>query len=374
MNIPISFVLDQAKVTYTVRNNQCDIYCPECKRKKLNVNFKKGVYRCNKCASSGGAISLHQKLQGFATYDEAKIDLKKRFNGLPVEKRNSVYAQLEKIQNTIDMKPAPLKIRDQVYRNFLDSQKLSKKHYQNLKDRGLSDEDIKVGMYKTIPTMNLDELAKLSLQGIKFNFSSRVGIPGFYDLTKDPKVVTRKNSGFFCPVMTKDGQISMLQIRYDNLPPTASEKEKENFKKYTCYASTEEKTGCGTSGVENIHYSFWLDPDDPPKVIYLTEGELKANIAMALSKKPFIALIGVNNTSQLLEELKYLKKVGVETICLAVDMDYRDKKEVARAMDKIKGIIKESGLKLVVCSWNSEYKGIDDALFAKQKIYHRIEN
>ena len=189
-------------------------------------------------------------------------------------------------------------------------------------------------------------------------------IPGMYRVNDSIRIVRRSNksiSGYFVPVKDCYGRISGMQIRYDNLPENATEKQIENYHKYAWYSSSEKETGCPVTGIENVHHTFTVD-GAAPKTVYLTEGCLKADIASAISGKPFIALIGVNNVSQLPQELKYLKENGTQLIKVAVDMDYRDKPNVAKALANIMQIIGEAGLESVLLTWPSEYKGIDDFL------------
>ena len=146
----------------------------------------------------------------------------------------------------------------------------------------------------------------------------------------------------------------------------ASVKEKESYHKYGRYASSWKKTGCASSGAESIHYTgFDYSFDVTPETVWLTEGILKADIAAYHSGRAFIALIGVNNTSQLPDELKYLKEHGTKRICIAVDMDYREKENVASALDTIERMVFESGLEGVVIQWDGHYKGIDDYILAR---------
>ena len=48
-------------------------------------------------------------------------------------------------------------------------------------------------------------------------------------------------------------------------------------------------------------------------------------------------------------------------------MDYRDKPQVAKALENIKRIIESCGLKYNMLVWPEEYKGIDDYLLSRKK-------
>ena len=83
-----------------------------------------------------------------------------------------------------------------------------------------------------------------------------------------------------------------------------------------------------------------------------------------------LGLVGVYNTEGLAEELYKLKTwgPGLQKVVIAVDMDYRDKPQVADALENIKEIISGVGLKYEMFNWNPKYKGIDDYFLA---IYNR---
>ena len=189
-------------------------------------------------------------------------------------------------------------------------------------------------------------------------------VPGFY--VEDDKLVSFNpgNGVSFLPVRWRHGEISFLQTKFPPLEEGASKEEKESYKKYGRYGSFG-PTGCSTSGLQSIHYTgFDYESDDTPETVWLTEGVLKSDIASIKANVPFIALVGISVYSQLPDELKYLKDHGTKTINVAVDMDYRDKISVANSMNRICELIVSSGLKCNIVTWNSQYKGIDDALIA----------
>lgn len=319
-----------------------DIDCPFCgSKRKFNVNPRKNVARCNKCSGDSGynTVTLHAALTGLST-KEAYKDLLKRWNGLPSDTKVELKKRKEAAESVEEIMPAPIKVRDIVYRRLLSQLDLSKKHREDLIKRGLNDEEIEKGMYKTVPVCGLHSLAAHAIRGIEFGKNQ--GVPGFVSVDDPKKVLLRpRKNGYFVPVLTKEGLISGMQIRYDNLKPTASEREREMYKKYSWYSSSEKDTGCGVTGCENIHFAG--DWSKTPKVCSLTEGVLKANIAAYLSGDPYLGLVGVNNVGQLERTLAALQKEGLESVYIYVDMDYRDKHEVKNALTSIKKVINRSG-------------------------------
>lgn len=327
---------------YRATAGSFDIDCPFCgSKRKFNVNPRKNVARCNKCGGDKGynTVTLHAELTGLST-KEAYKDLLRRWNGLSSDTQVEIRKRKVAAESFKEILPAPIEIRDKVYRRLLSQLDLSKKHREDLIKRGLTDEEIEKGMYKTVPVCGLHSLAAYAIEGIKFEEGR--GVPGFTDVNDPKKVLLRpRKNGYFVPVITREGLISGMQIRYDNLKPTATDKEKETYKKYSWYSSSEKDTGCGVTGCENIHFAGnW---EKTPKSCDITEGVLKANIAAFLSGEPYIGLVGVNNVGQLEKTLSDLREEGLESVYVYVDMDYRDKPEVKKALTNIKKVINRSG-------------------------------
>ena len=336
-----------------------DITCPFCGgKRKMNINTAKNVAKCNKCGGGSGfnTVTLHAALTGLSNSDACK-DLLSRWKGLG----SDVKLQLKNTagENLSQIGPAPIEIRDVVYRKLLSELSLSQKHREDLQRRGLSIKQIEEGLYKTIPAVGFHTLAHKAIYetGVYSALASHKywGIPGFTDVANPEKVSCRgRKNGYFVPVIQKDGLISGMQIRYDNLPEDASEEEKEKYKKYSWYSSSEKETGCSVTGCENIHFAGkWSSFE---KDINLTEGVLKADIAAALSGKNFLGLVGVNNISQLRSTLCKLQVFGAENVNLYIDMDYRLKPEVAAALTGIKKEINRAGIHDVKILKDSSFK------------------
>lgn len=363
-----------------------NINCPFCEAKglkpdtkhKYSVNIYKNVGNCLRCKSGHGIISLHQQLSNKPiTLEEARNDLFKRWNGLP----SDVKVELSKVQERLEEEnakmliPAPIVYRDAIYRNLLNSLSLSDRHKKDLIRRGLTEEEIEKGMYKTVPSVGFKTYAAKSFYRCdcelthEFCKHSNWGIPGYFNVHNYEPELVRCSSGYFVPVKNEDGLISGMQIRYDPLPEDATEHQKQVYAKYKWFNSNYKgkKDGCTASGCENIHYACNLKGE---KNIILTEGVLKADIASIIYSRlkgldkpsPVMGLVGVYNTDHLAEELTKLKQSGLEKVWIAVDMDYRTKPQVAEAMNRIKEIIESVGVEYEVWTWNDAYKGIDDWL------------
>ena len=336
--------------------------CPFCGRKrKMNINLEKNTFNCPACSEGGGMLSLYAKCREVDNKSAAK-ELFRAFDGSDEDFKARVRSRREevkKLPKRIDA--APLAERDRAYSALLNQLALTDGHYNDLIRRGLSPEAIRFLGYRSVPQHQLTELAgRIVGQGIDVS-----AIPGFYTKNGVSRFVWRK-SGFFCPVRTLHGQISGLQLRYDNLPDDATELQKEKYRKYVWLTSSEKDGGVSIGGCENIHHAGFYKGRDLTRVC-LTEGVLKADIASHISGLPFLGLTGVSNTGQLADALEELKTVGVQEVIECMDMDYQSNPNVLKACRKIHRIVEASGMKITVLTWPAEFKGVDDLLLYKRQ-------
>lgn len=389
----IDFVVEQDLVPQGIHkipnSTGYSFNCPFCEKKglkpdrhhKYSVNIYKNVGNCLRCGTGHGILSLHRDLADHnITIDEAKQDLLNRWNNLP----SNVQIQMLKVKEELDevnsrqLEPAPTEILNEVYRKFLNQLTLSEKHKQDLLRRGLTEKEIEEGMYKSVPQVGFQSIAANCFSYELHDALKRHikwGIPGFYEVRESAPKFVRCDPGYFVPVRNENHQISGMQIRYDELPEDAPEEKKQHFAKYKWFVSNykEKKDGCTASGCENIHYTGDFRNDNI-KTITLTEGVLKADIASKLGGKikgttpiPVLGLVGVYNAENLNFELMKLKDRGLEKVIIAVDMDYREKPQVAKALNNIKERIEYVGLKYEIFNWdyrNGMLKGLDDYLLA----------
>lgn len=395
IDVPIEFILQKdlpdAHRRESKTSDQAYLTCPFCGGiDKLNVNFRKGFWRCNKCDEHGNATVLHAKLTGLST-KEAYADMLKMWDGLESGAQVNYTAHVEKLPDENPTMWLPL--RDCVNQAFLkalkQSTRMNERDFEDLARRGLSKAQILRNGYWSFGGEGFDyEHLQQVFEDTLLRENSCVYeypgyIPGFYsangywrgnDEVKAHrfKIVERSNGGYLIPVRSLKGEISGFQMRHFKDEHT----DEKKFAKYTWLSSNQKKTGVGVNKCEQIHHTgfkpaygeYGERTVQPEKVVYLTEGALKADVAAYLSGKPFIALIGVSNTSQLAGEMEMLKsKVGTETINLCIDMDYQTNKYVKKAVRKMVRIIKDAGLKVRFMQWDAAYKGVDDYLLAKRE-------
>ena len=363
INVPIEFEIRLDFPDIKKGSGGAYVDCPFCGgHKKLFASFKKNVWRCNKCGEFGNAVTLHATMTGTDNKASYK-DLQKRFEGLGADAMERLKPQ----STGTEITPAPVSLRDYVYREMSNYLDISSKHLDDLHKRGLTDEMIEKLGIKTMPRSGLYSIAKkaIVMTGVAESMQKyHWQIPGFYG-NGDVVRMVRRGNGILIPVITHEGKISCYQIRRDDLPEDADEKARERYTRYMYLSSSEKDDGCGCSGIENIHYvGIDFESEMTPTVMNLTEGALKADVASALSGKPFMAVLGANMQSRLSEELRYLKEHGTKQINLMFDMDYQSKPEVAKALAECEKKILDAGLKVKQVKWDPRYKGVDDFLKA----------
>ena len=159
-------------------------------------------------------------------------------------------------------------------------------------------------------------------------------------------------SGIVIPVISIEGKIQAAQIRLDR--PI-------NNRKYIWFSSTDKDSG-STAG-SPTHYAG----DPCGRVVYVTEGALKATVAHCLSGKSFAAIAGVNQYNALDTLLRQLKDNGVEEIVETYDMDKLKNEHVENGCRHLLEVCGRYGFTTHRLTWDPNYKGIDDFLAAKKK-------
>jgi Protein of unknown function (DUF3987)/Domain of unknown function (DUF3854) len=230
-----------------------------------------------------------------------------------------------------------------VYQAVLANLTLSQAHRDNLRNRGLSDQEIEQRGYKTHIMQGRARLARV----LRDRFGDELlRVPGFYVKESDNGnhyLTIAGRLGMLIPVRDLTGRIVALRIRQDEGEP-----------KY-CWLSTANRGGAGSGA--RVHVPKTIAT--ATKTIRITEGELKADIATSRSGILTLSIPGVGIWRPALE---VLAKLECDTVRLAIDMDARDNPDVARALDEIAFGLVEAGYGLELETWPAEFKGIDDAL------------
>ena len=333
---------------------QVYVDCPICgdRRGKMNLNMEKDLWRCNYCGEGGGMLSLYAKVYGVSNSDAYReICDALAVNGFspdytvsekttPAEAEQSDAASVQEVHQTLSM--------------LLSMLTLIPAHHTHLQSvRGLSDDEITRFGFKSTPPPFLCR----SLTNRLVKAGCRVqGVPGFYVDDNGCWTVKfhQRTSGIIIPIFGVDGLIRGAQIRLDHPLKDKDDPPEKTGVKYLTLSSTGKRMGT-TSG-SPIH--FVGDPCS--RVVYVTEGCLKADVAHALMHRTFVATLGVNNTAKLDELFAFLHRNGTEEITEAEDMDKYSNEMVGKGASKIYALAARHGMRCRRLTWNPNYKGIDD--------------
>jgi hypothetical protein len=316
------------------------------------VAFKKGKVTCPICLRTHHyfcSVTIDDGLCLCSYVSSEKVTRDGRY--IHILKTNSVESnrQLVKLaeSNKSNNPIADVERLNAVYTAFLKSLALLPEHSEKLlNERGLSDATIIKNLYVSVPSY--DQRFEVA-QTLAESFDLQ-GVPGFY-FENGKWTLHLTFPGFYVPFKDEFGRIAGMQIRKDNY---------EKNDKYIWLSSY--KKG-GTKPDNPLHF---VNPDliKSQKVIYVTEGALKADIVGDLQEIGLVAIAGVTamNPQKLIERVK-VAFPDLEKAVLAFDMDWQEKEEVKGALFRLLSALKDSFPTVEVITWERELgKGLDDAL------------
>ena len=331
------------------------IMCPMCsplhtsRRLTLNLNFEKNAFRCPRCGFAGGVYKL---IAAYTEWPEDTVEAHVKKGDLgPVteEVESEVKSSIDGV-NAI----APVKQRNDVYNAFLSQLTLNDQHRDNLRKRGLSDDDIARIGFKSCPKFMDPEAIPKRL--ISAGYDLR-GVPGFYVNSAGKWAIARApDSGFFIPIRNGNDMIEGFQIRFDH--PNDKIPKYGYFTSVKMMGGTRAETWCCWAG-ENLTQR--KDPKKPFDII-LIEGPLKAYIVNALTGANVIAVPGVSTLLRIPAVLQSMAKMGLRCTYIAYDMDQFTNADVAKQLTNLKELLKSLKLNYKSMIWNVQFKGLDDWL------------
>ena len=314
------------------------------------MRLNKNVFRCNRCSKGGGILHLYAAAHDVSlnmAYEE--LCRVYQADNRPVQKPLSTPTIIQP-----EMPIASSAVRNNTYSNLLSMLSLGANHRESLLLRGLSGEDIVRLGYKTTPAVRAPKIVTQLLErGCELQ-----RVPGFYcDSDSGRWKLDIRGSGIMLPDRNSNGEIEAIQIRLDNV-------YKSKFNNLTSVDQY-----YGTSAACCPHFVGVVDGTES---VYLTEGVMKADIAHHLSvelgcPRPFVGLTGVGNINQFLRALDELDRLGVRKIMVAFDMDAMVNDNVRKAKDRVMETGCDAGFDMTPITWDPQYKGIDDLLYAAKK-------
>ena len=252
------------------------------------------------------------------------------------------------LQPTREPQRAELGELDTVYGNLLDRLSLEGQHRQQLVDRGLTDEAIERGRYRSLPVGSRNKLADELVKD--FGQAICLRVPGLYVKRQGGREHwnVAGDVGLVIPVRDVEGRTVALKVRLD--------RREEGSPKYR-YISSKGHGGPGPGAPCHVPQSALSSAR-----VRLTEGELKAEVATLRSDLLTISVAGVSAWRSVLDVLGTLK---TETVVLAFDADAVANRHVAQAVEMAADGIRHSGHTVELETWDAaDGKGIDDLLNA----------
>ena len=369
-------------------------HCPYANHKtskKLYINFDKGYFNCPKCSSQNGSgkggspVSLFMHVTGISDKTEAARTMHALLGDEAVNTRPAPAPEKKPDVNVYDA--ADLSVRHSTYSALLDLLVLTDSHRTQLRNRGLSDKQIDLFGYKSLPGDPKEVSKKLLQKGCVLE-----GVPGFFKDKEGRWTMNIFGTGIFVPFRNAREQIQFMQIRSDKKPALCKNCDhylkggtcscedgprigesikrddscpsfKERGDRYFAFSSPNKEAGCGAKTWIHARKGWKAEGW---KEVYITEGALKADVASCLSGKNFLAVAGVKNIGDLPRALRDLTLSGLEKVYLCYDMDKDRNAAVLEGEQKIGEMLEVLRIPYEILEWEGA-KCIDDWL-AENKI------
>jgi hypothetical protein len=323
--------------------------------------FKKGKVLCPVCHHTHGWHCSVTEDESLALCSCVWSDKKAKdgrhihvlkHDGFREQKQSAVSAMPIRECGNAEKQKARIAHCDAVYRYLFDMcLKLTPEHGDGLLEkRTLPDVVIAAKLYASTPSEN--QAAEICNE-LSERFDLR-GVAGFYR-NDDNEWRMNIRQGLFIPVRDSQGRIAACQIRCD-----------EGEIRYLWFSSNEMRDGA-SSGAP-MHFA---KPDlvKQTGIALITEGVLKADIIAEYEQSAVIGLAGVSsfNSETIGGELKDALP-DLRNITIVFDADWREKREVKKALLRLITALRQEGLMVNVREWDlSLGKGYDDFLINRER-------
>ena len=243
----------------------------------------------------------------------------------------------------------PAELRDLVYRALLASLDLTRAHRAALEGRGLSRAHIALGEYRSLPPASRAPIGARLAE--RFTDTQLSQVPGLVQRAEGARRwwTVGGSAGLLVPVRDLQRRMVGLKIRLDE-----SQAEGGRYR----YLTSSSHGGAKAELV--VHRPAWADAEGAEQ-LYITEGELKADVSSALLDAPVLGIPGV---SQWRSGRDAAIALSPRKVIVAMDMDRESIPEVARAQEQLVKSLRAAGLAVGSARWDRAHKGLDDALLA----------
>jgi len=226
---------------------------------------------------------------------------------------------------------------------------LEKRHGEQLLSRGCAKQEIKSWNCGTLPLRDRPGLAKQCHGGTPDDL---IGVPGFYiaDGRYGKYWTVVGSPGILIPCRGPDGKIRGIRIRPD------AQGEGGKYR----WLSSGDREGGASSGV-HCHVARPQHVTDP--AIWVTEGEIKANVSAERLGAVVVSIPGVTSWATALPDIAQLLPGGAKVVA-ALDSDWRKNPRVLAALWQTAQACTALEYDVEVATWEPTYKGLDDLLVA----------
>jgi hypothetical protein len=247
--------------------------------------------------------------------------------------------------------PAALDRRDRIYRRLLAASTLDPRHKANLVGRGCSQAEVESWGCRTLMLQGRAKLARRCHNG---HSNDLAGVPGFWVASgeRGSYWTLSGSPGLLIPVVAPDKRVRALRIRPD---------EQGEGGKYRWFSSAGKAGGTGSGAHCHVARPKPADVTDP--AVWVTEGELKANIAAARLGAAVVSIPGVSSWPLALPDILELLPGGGRVV-VAMDADWRGKPSVHKTAWCLSRACAALGYAVEVALWPATHKGLDDLLVA----------
>lgn len=322
--------------------------CPVCVGKRKDCRKAGDLYFCRGDIPNPDFNFKKFDANGFGIYILASLEAEQSEEER--EKRRQEWEQEKQRRIAENARSLSIEECDCEIRKILSQILLSEVHRQDLKRRGLSDEQIKRGMFCSI----------LPFQKLQYPVSDRLA-----GVSIGGRSLSNIDEGYICPAWNSEGLIIGWQLR------TAKAESKYKWATSKWW----KRLNGPTSKLQNGEMPITVCRPETCQAdlgIGLAEGILKPWVAATLSHQIFIGASGGNFASspqQLKAELdKLSEELGTKRVVLYPDAGAVNNTNVMGAYRKTYRLLKEWKYDLAIGWWGQEYedreKGIDDLLAA----------
>jgi hypothetical protein len=340
------------------------------------IPFKKSKESCWACGRVGSQCSVskdgtvvccwHDQVGAFKTKTAKNGDVCYFHSYGDIERKKAPRAL---VQDIPERPRAEDSILNQAYRMIQSESSLSTVHERYFRyNRQWKEAEYEAPGYFTPPPEGRRyKIAKKIAETFGEDLAAR--IPGMMKQAPregmEPQWALRAwDNSFWIPVRNLKEEIVAYRVRIDDevkgVGKSARTVERTKLNSRYRWVSTSDQREAGASPGTPVHVPL----GKRTKTVRITEGELKADLATMRTKILTLGVPGVGGWERAIPILEELKP---ERILLAYDMDAKSNVFVARPLKAMfEGFSKIAPVAVEV--WNARYKGIDDALVAKEPI------